>query len=80
VDAAEDLEQGGLAGAIAPNDADDFSLLDFKVHVPKRPEFFGGGRSEIGSRRWEMGDGRLGTAIVIGSVRACDLSQPAPRC
>ena len=39
-DAAEDLQQRALAGAVATNDAKNFALLDLETHVLKRPEFF----------------------------------------
>ena len=37
-DAAEDLEQRALAGAVAADDADDLALLDFEAHVLQRPK------------------------------------------
>ena len=40
-DAGEDFEQGALAGAVAPDDADDFTLLDFEGDVFERPDDIG---------------------------------------
>ena len=37
-DAGKDFEQGGLACAIAPDDANDFTGLDFEGNVPQGPE------------------------------------------
>ena len=38
-DAAQNFEQGGLARAIPPDDADSVALLDFERDVFQRPEF-----------------------------------------
>ena len=37
-DAREDLEQGALAGAVAPDDPQHLALLDFERNVLERPE------------------------------------------
>jgi hypothetical protein len=78
-DTAENLEQGGFAGPVASDDADDLALLDFQVHIAQSPEGFGGGRSEGGGRRSEVRLWRWGAAIAVRSVRACGLAKPAPR-
>src|SRR5439155_20461742 len=36
--AGENLEQGGLAGAVAADDADDFALTDLEGNVLQRPD------------------------------------------
>ena len=38
-DAAEDLQQRAFAGAVAPDDAENFALFDLEAHVLQRPEF-----------------------------------------
>lgn len=53
---AENLEESGFAGAIAPNDTEDLALSDFEGNVTQGPK-------EIGSstrRRWRRGEGREG--------------------
>ena len=49
-DAADDLEQGGLAGAVASDQAHDFALPDLRGHVAQRPEFLE--RRLAGAMRW----------------------------
>ena len=44
-DAAQNLQERRLAGAIAPDDPDDFAAPDFEVQVPQRPEFLERGAS-----------------------------------
>src|SRR5206468_5864157 len=39
-DPAQELEQRGLAGTIATDDANHVAPPDFETHVSKRPEFF----------------------------------------
>src|SRR5215472_11094805 len=39
-DPAQNLEQCRFSGAVTSDDADHISLLDFKRHIPKRPEVF----------------------------------------
>ena len=38
-DAAQDLEQRALAGTVAANDANNFTLLNLEAYVLERPEF-----------------------------------------
>ena len=42
-DAAKHFQERALAGAVAPDDANDFPLLDLKAHVFQSPEGLGGG-------------------------------------
>src|SRR6266446_242175 len=37
---AQDLEQRRFPGSVPANDADDVTLADFKIDIPKRPQFF----------------------------------------
>jgi hypothetical protein len=37
-DAGDDVEEGGLAGAVGPDDADDLAGLDHEGHVVDRPD------------------------------------------
>jgi len=39
-DAAENLQQGRLARAITPDNADSFALVDVEGHIPQDPMFF----------------------------------------
>jgi hypothetical protein len=39
-DAAEDSQEGGFAGAVAADDAEDFALADFEGDVAEGPEVF----------------------------------------
>src|SRR5438093_12500870 len=39
-DTAEDFEESGFAAAVAADDADDLALTDFKIDIPKGPDFF----------------------------------------
>ena len=39
--AAEQLEKGGLARAVAADDADHLAALDFQAEIPQRPELLG---------------------------------------
>src|SRR5262249_4557840 len=40
-DARQDLQEGRLAGAIAPDDAEHLAALNLEAHVLQRPEFLG---------------------------------------
>ena len=40
--AAQNFKQRAFAGAVAPDDANDFSLPDFEANVPERPKIFCG--------------------------------------
>ena len=42
-DAAQDLEQRALAGAVAADDADDLALLHLEAHILQRPDAFSSG-------------------------------------
>src|SRR4051794_21609582 len=37
-DAAEHFQEGGFAGAVAPNDANDFARLNLQRYILERPE------------------------------------------
>jgi len=41
-DLGEELEEGGFAGSVLADDADDIALLDFEVDVAKGPDVVGG--------------------------------------
>jgi hypothetical protein len=36
--AADEIEEGGLAGAVRTDEADDLALLQGKVEIPKGPD------------------------------------------
>src|SRR5690349_1880740 len=50
-DAAEKFEQGGLARAVAPDDADRLALFDLETDVLERPELLALRRVGAGSER-----------------------------
>src|SRR5262249_53771420 len=39
-DAAQDLEERALSGAVTANDTKNLTLLDREAHIPERPELF----------------------------------------
>ena len=41
-DAGEELEEGGFAGTVLTDDANDVALLDLEVDVAEGPDVFGG--------------------------------------
>ena len=38
-DAAQDLQQRALSGAVATDDTENLALFDLEAHIPKRPKF-----------------------------------------
>ena len=53
-DAAEDFQQRALAGAVATDDADDFSLGDLERNVSQRPKRIGGNVISSVGRSWQL--------------------------
>jgi hypothetical protein len=70
-DAGEDFEEGGLAGAVAADDAHDFTGLDVEGDVLEGPEVFGGGGGfAAGAEAAEGRGGEVGEGIAEGFVLA----------
>ncbi len=62
-DAREDLEQGALAGPVAPDDAQYFALLDGKADIFERPQGFAVAVAVVGLPDLEQ---RVGLAARFG--------------
>ena len=79
-DAREDLEQGALAGAVAPDDAQHLALLDGEVDIFERPQGFAVAVAVVGLADLEQ---RVGFAArfgppdfqVVGEGAGADLAQ-----
>jgi hypothetical protein len=67
-DAGKDFEEGGLAGAVAADEAEDFAFADFEGDILQRPEgfFFFAAKGSDGLR--ESAVGRLPLASRAYSV------------
>lgn len=78
-DAREDFEQGAFAGAVAPNDAENFALFDGEGDVAQRPDGFGAGGGVL-CADFEQGVGFAARARppdfeVVGERAGADLSE-----
>ena len=79
-DAAQDLEQRALAGAVAPDHAEHLALLDFERHVAQRPDRLTGAVAVVALADSEQ---RVGLAAqpsppqaqVVGQRAGADLTE-----
>jgi len=77
-DLAEEFQQGGLAGAVLADDADDVALLDLEVDIAERPYIVGVGfgGAVVDRANLQVGvlaaeDGGLPPAVEVVADGAC---------
>ena len=77
-DLTEELEQGGLAGAVLADDADNVALLDLEVDIAERPDVVGVGlrgavvdRADLQVGVLAAQDGGLPPAVEVMADGAC---------
>ena len=75
---AEEFQQGGLAGAVLADDADDVALLDLEVDIAERPDVVGVGfrgavvdRADLQVGVLAAEDGGLPPAVEVVADGAC---------
>ena len=77
-DLTEELEQGGLAGAVLADDAHHVALLDLEVDIAERPDIVGVGflgavvdRTDLEVGVFAAQDGGLPPAVEVVADSAC---------